>query len=484
MSVHSAWVVSLQDYCLQVMREARQQAERRQEPVLASCTIMDDSRDIVDLFDKAHPLGEDRYLWIAPQGLGLLGVGGVWSVSPGEAAAAIAQCFPCWSRVLGSAVVDVPVKGKDEMGPLLIGGAAFDQSGAPARSAWWHGFPRFRFVLPRIIYARIGETGWFTFNWLIEPQHDLRTELQRTEFLYQSLTDPDRRPRQVPTSESCHLPVPRQGVSFRQWREMVESAVLAIRNGVMSKVVLARHLPLWASAPFNPTAALRQLHTEYTNCYLFAFCHDRRCFLGATPERLVCLQNRAVQVAALAATAGRGTSLVEDERLGRLLLKDDKAKVEHRLVVDMITAALEAVCEQLHIPPRPGLVKLPNVQHLYTPISGMVRPGLSVLDLVERLHPTPAVGGLPRQIALDFVRRHESWDRGWYAGPVGWMDRNGSGEFAVAIRSGLVAGDRAVLFAGCGIVADSDPEQEYREASLKLQPLARVLERSTAGVLH
>jgi isochorismate synthase len=213
----------------------------------------------------------------------------------------------------------------------------------------------------------------------------------------------------------------------------------------------------------------------YPGCSLFAVSNQGATFLGATPERLVRLQNGTVQVDCLAGTTGRGQTEDEDGRLGAELLENPKERSEHEVVLRMLEARLAARCIDLRIPPEPALVKLRNVQHLYTPIAGSLLNGHSILSMVEELHPSPAVGGFPVDVAQRFIREREELDRGWYAGPIGWMNRSGEGEFAVAIRSALIRGSEATLFAGCGIMADSDPDSEYEESCLKLRSMLGIL---------
>jgi isochorismate synthase len=161
--------------------------------------------------------------------------------------------------------------------------------------------------------------------------------------------------------------------------------------------------------------------------------------------------------------------------LGEQLLASAKDRHEHEVVVRTVVEALGPLCDQLDVGATPSLLKLGNVQHLYTPVTGHLCSACTLLNVVERLHPTPAVGGRPREAALALIREREGFDRGWYGGPVGWIDQRGEGEFAVAIRSALLHGTQATLFAGCGIVADSDPEREYAEAALKLKPMLSAL---------
>jgi menaquinone-specific isochorismate synthase len=178
---------------------------------------------------------------------------------------------------------------------------------------------------------------------------------------------------------------------------------------------------------------------------------------------------------ALAGSAPRGVTDEEDQRFGAELLHSAKNQGEHQFVVTTIRDALSSLCSRVWVAHAPRLLKLKNIQHLETPIMGNLLPGHSILETIENLHPTPAVGGYPRTPALAALREDEQLDRGWYAGPIGWIGTGGNGEFAVALRSGLVEGNQATLFAGCGIVADSDPESEYQESCLKLQVMLRGL---------
>jgi isochorismate synthase len=255
----------------------------------------------------------------------------------------------------------------------------------------------------------------------------------------------------------------------------VSSAAGAIRRGRAEKIVLARAVRCEWREPLAPWAALRRLRQTYPGCTLFAVAEGPEAFLGATPERLVRLQRREVRVDCLAGTIGRGGTDAEDRQLAERMLTSAKDRSEHAVVVRELREKLTDLCSDLRLPPTPAVMKLRNVQHLHTPIRGRLATDDCILSLVERLHPSPAVGGFPTEAALRFIREREGLDRGWYAAPVGWLDRHGEGEFAVAIRSALLGERGATLFAGCGIMADSDPEAEYRESDLKLQSMLSAL---------
>jgi isochorismate synthase len=259
------------------------------------------------------------------------------------------------------------------------------------------------------------------------------------------------------------------------WRALVAAMARGIRHGQLGveKVVLARAERV--SASVDPATALARLAHEYPSCTIFAIGHGDGVFLGATPERLVQLRGGVAATMALAGSVGRGADPAADADLAARLLASPKDRAEHAIVVRAQRSALTEVCTSVVADAEPHVRKLSNVQHLLTPIRGQLRPDRGIFDLLERLHPTPAVGGFPRQRALELIRQHEQLDRGWYAGPIGWVNRAGEGEFVVAIRSALLRGKSATLFAGCGIVGDSDLTGEYAESKWKLRPMLAAL---------
>jgi isochorismate synthase len=260
------------------------------------------------------------------------------------------------------------------------------------------------------------------------------------------------------------------------WQEIVARAVSTIKHNAFTKIVLARNVQVdSATGAFDVLATLERLRTNYPGTYVFAIQRGERYFVGATPEQLVYGQDGQIRTIALAGSIARGATEEEDQQLGTELLHSQKNNWEHQIVVAHIREALAALCSQVWVANTPRLLRLRNIQHLETPIVGDLLPGRCVLEALDGLHPTPAVGGFPRQPALAYMRQHECLDRGWYAGPVGWIDPAGNGEFAVALRSGLIDANRATLFSGCGIVADSQPESEYAESCLKLQVMLRGL---------
>jgi isochorismate synthase len=259
------------------------------------------------------------------------------------------------------------------------------------------------------------------------------------------------------------------------WQATVARAAAAIRGGALEKVVLARELRARADEPFDVGEAVRRLRAAYPSCWVFAFWRGDRAFVGATPERLVRLAGREVAAAVLAGSIARGDSPAEDARQGERLRASAKDRAEHAVVARALREGLGELCDAVEGPAEPALLTVSNVHHLHTPLTARLRDGRTLLELVARLHPTPAVGGAPREPALAFLREHEGVDRGWYAGPVGWIGADGGGEFVVALRSALVAGTEATLYAGCGVMGDSEPASEYAETALKLRPMRAAL---------
>ncbi|MCG7526209.1 isochorismate synthase [Streptomyces sp. OfavH-34-F] len=261
------------------------------------------------------------------------------------------------------------------------------------------------------------------------------------------------------------------------WKDLVRRATDRMRAGDFEKVVLARRVDITADREFDVPAAVRRMRETYAGTTVFALGHGDTTFLGATPEYLVRVEDRDVHSLGLAGTTPRGKTPAEDRALEAELSGSTKLLHEHEVVVRMLSGALAETCVDVEAEAGPQVLKLAHVQHLSTPVRGRLPEGSAegVLGLAARLQPTPALGGHPRAEALEWLARNEGFDRGWYAGGVGWADQEGNGEFAVAIRSALVRGASASLYAGCGLVADSDPEVEYAETCAKLRPMRAAL---------
>ncbi|MBV0922909.1 isochorismate synthase [Halomicroarcula limicola] len=354
--------------------------------------------------------------------------------------------------------------------PRLFGGFAFHEGDRDGDDSPWDGFPGAAFFLPEVqVTERDGETWLTTTGTGSSAEADADRLL---ETWHDRLADGAASPRADPPGVDARERTPSQAV----WREQVGNALERVDSGRLQKVVLAQALRVSLRGALSVPAVLDRLAETYPDCYRFMFAPPGDgTFFGATPERLVSLRGRTVRTEALAGSTGRGDTPAEDEWLAAELLDSEKDVHEHQLVADAIRDQLEPFASSVRIGER-TVRRLATVQHLRTSITAELEEDEHVLSLVEALHPTPAVGGLPPDEALRTIRETEAFDRGWYAAPVGWVDAAGNGTFAVGIRSAVARDRTATLFAGAGIVADSDPDREWDEVQLKYRPMLDELE--------
>ena len=257
-----------------------------------------------------------------------------------------------------------------------------------------------------------------------------------------------------------------------RWLDEVSGAIASIEQGALSKVVLARDEVVWSKTPFSERTIAMRLAQTFPECFTFV-CDG---LVGATPELLIRQRGRDVESVVLAGSARRGNDPDDDAAEAEGLINSDKEREEHSYALESVRDALAGVSSDVIASPEPEILRLANVQHLATRITARLDdPAPSVLQLVDLLHPTAAVGGVPREAALDRIRHAEGNLRGRYAGPVGWVDADGDGEWGIALRCALVAGERARLFAGAGVVAGSLPEAELEETRLKFRAMENAL---------
>jgi menaquinone-specific isochorismate synthase len=335
-------------------------------------------------------------------------------------------------------------------GPIAIGALPFDPTAAGS------------LVVPRQIIGRRGEQAWLT---TLEPvaAGGAATETASTTAAFGE-------PPQPPDEFSLTPSLP-----HAEWKGLVAATVERIAAQEFDKVVLARRIDITANRPFVIGDVLSRLAALYPSCMVFSV--DG--FIGASPELLIAREGDRVSSNPLAGTVARSGDAHADEALVAGLMSSPKARSEHQVVVDGLSRALAPVCAELDIPGTPSVLGLRNVSHLATFITARLAPSSreSALELVARVHPTAAVGGDPTDAAVAYLQKVEGFDRGHYAGPVGWMDARGDGAWAIGIRSAEVDGASASIFAGNGVVAGSDPADELAETQLKLQALLAALVR-------
>jgi isochorismate synthase len=477
------WAITANyELLLSTLREAAMRADRQQRPVLASFTQPFEWHDTLCIFTGARQaaLGE-CFFWERPvEQNALIGVGAATTIET-RGDTRFSDAATALRALLNDAVVTYAptTPPTSSSGPVLFGGFTFDP--LTLRTQLWADFPDGLLILPEILLSHSSGHTTLTVNTLIQASDDIEQRAQeiaaRVEQLQSSVEQaPALYQEEIGGELSIHDVRP-----AAEWMTMVGNMVDRIRHGAFEKVVLARDIQVTrkdAGEAFDISATLQHLRESYPTGYVFAIQRGQRFFVGATPEQLVQSQNGQVHTMALAGSAGRGESEEEDARIGMELLQSQKNNSEHAIVVAMMREALKNHCMDVSVSPVPQLLKLKNVQHLKTSISGELLPGRCILDLLADLHPTPAVGGFPLHAALTAIRDTEQLDRGWYAAPLGWINADGHGEFAVALRSGLIDGSEARLFAGCGIVADSDPQAEFAESCLKFQVMLRALNGS------
>ncbi|GLW06528.1 isochorismate synthase [Microtetraspora sp. NBRC 13810] len=375
------------------------------------------------------------YAWIRHgEGMAAWGEAARAAVPPGADRFAWARDW--LGHVLGEADIDDEVR-TPGTGPVAFGSFTFDPDS-----------PGSVLVVPKILFGRRGGRAWLT-------------TIGDTSL---DVVSPLRDPGTILYGDG--------GLTAPEWTHAVARAVERIRAGELEKVVLARDLEVFAEHPIDVRLLLTRLARRYPECYTFS-CAG---LVGATPELLVRHTGEAIESLVLAGTIARGASPADDTARGAALLASDKDRHEHACAVESVRDALAPLCKELTVPHRPELLVLPNVQHLASPVSGRLSEGASVLDVVAAMHPTAAVGGTPTATALTLIRELEGMDRAGYAGPVGWIDARGDGEWGIALRCGRVGGDRARLFAGAGIMADSVPSAELAEAQAKFRVMQYALE--------
>lgn len=336
-------------------------------------------------------------------------------------------------------------------------------------------FPPATIFLPKIQIIRRQKCCYLLMNRFLEIDQnlpDISEEICQQFQQILNLQDRGISPRHSFSPKLSIEPVSSQ----RNFKTSVFSALKLIEENQFNKVVLAQAFDLFSPQKFDGIHSLNNLRNFYPDCYIFSTSNSRgQQFIGASPERLISIHKNQFVTDALAGSAPRGKTVREDRILASRLLQSEKDLREHQVVIDFIKKRLSYLGLRPHFPSVPCLLKLSNIQHLWTPIQAEINSNIHLLDILAELHPTPAVAGAPRDIAQAKIRDYEMFDRSLYAAPLGWIDHQGNGEFAVAIRSALIDGNRARLYAGAGIVAGSKPDKELAEIQLKLQAILNAL---------
>ncbi|HYM57400.1 MAG TPA: isochorismate synthase [Solirubrobacteraceae bacterium] len=457
----------LRGRCEHAVRRARAGAGE----VLAGLTVrLDRDVDPSAVAFASRRAGEPWFCFEQPDrgGAALAALGAVCRIeAAGEQR--FARTAAAWRRLAGGAVADAP-DGPSGAGLVAVGGFAFAPEGGAAPH--WDGFGAGEMVVPEVAIVRRGEDVRLTLAALACPD-DLPDELAR------------RLEARVGEMRRSPLPLldPAPAGRFRiasvappeHYEAAVARAVERIRAGDFEKIVLAREVAVHAPEPPAAAAVFGVLRAAFESCFVFCAGHGDAAFVAASPELLVRREGLRASTVALAGSTRRSADPAVDDHLGEQLLRSSKDREEQAIVARRIARALRPHAVWVAAPDEPAIVKVANIQHLATPIRAQLTQPRSAIELAGLLHPTPAVGGEPHAVATSLISALEGLDRGWYAGPVGWTDANEDGEFCVALRCALLRGREARLYAGVGVVRDSDPAAELAETEVKLGALLPIL---------
>jgi salicylate biosynthesis isochorismate synthase len=377
-------------------------------------------------------------------------------------------------RALASNAASGPTEDPNAGGPIAIGGFSFAPDGGS--SPQWGGFDEASLIVPEIALTRDGREGApsvrLTLSVLAEPD-DLPADLLGR------LTDrlAELRERALPLLDPApagqfHIA---SAMPPEHFEAAVSRAVELIRAGELQKIVLAREVQVHAPGDYEPAAVFGVLREAFPSCFTFCVGRGEATLIGASPELLVRREGQRLSTIALAGSTRRSADPAVDDYLGERLMRDESYREEHAIVARRIERTLRSHALWVACAPEPTLVRIANIQHLATPIRAQLADPIEAIELVGMMHPTPAVGGEPSEPALGLIPALEGLDRGWYAGPVGWTDATGDGEFCVALRCALLRANVARCYAGNGIVRDSDPASELAETEIKLQALLPLL---------
>ncbi|TSA27589.1 MAG: isochorismate synthase [Ignavibacteriales bacterium] len=356
--------------------------------------------------------------------------------------------------------------------PLFIGGIKFPSS---KNDLMWKNFDAEKWFIPKILLLKINDEFSITFNFLADIfrlediDEMIATLIADLKHTTETLNDADTVPFVEKLSDS----------EFYNWSNQINFVLEKISAGKLNKVVLARYKDLQFIEPQNILLLLQILEENFENCYTFTYRNGDSVFLGASPEKLFKISDGYIETDALAGSIPRGTTKDEDDNYTQELLQSKKNLAEHKSVIDFYLEQLTPVTEKILFDSQPSIKKYQNIQHLYSQIRAKLKQDTNIFSLLELLHPTPAVCGTPKTEALKTINELEDFDRGMYAGVLGWFNLENEGEFIVGIRSALLHRKFLRAFAGCGIVAGSESLSEYNETELKLRPILSLFTNET-----
>lgn len=335
----------------------------------------------------------------------------------------------------------------------------------------WNDFQDSKWFIPRLLFFKKDDSCYLSLFFTYGEINNCNEILNDVDKLLEDIAKKEFNISTV--SELLDL----KASSTKEWQLNVESILQHINTGQVNKVVIARMIEYSLNRLPDFKHFANRLKQEYPSSYIFIHKQKSSIFFGASPEKLFKINRNQIETEALAGTVKRGETFQEDELLSKIFSDDRKELAEHQSVVNYIVNKLSDFAMDISYDTLPKIKKLKYIQHLWTPIKARLNPNSSVFSIIDKLHPTPAVCGEPKEEAIQIIKELENFDRGLFTGIIGWYNKNGLGVFTVAIRSGLIKENKLLLFAGCGIVEGSTPEQEYRETELKLKSILSLFEK-------
>lgn len=360
--------------------------------------------------------------------------------------------------------------GKNMSMPKAFLGYAFDP--LSAMSGHWRNLPNAQLSIPEITIETTTQRSCITINFDHRNIQNNDLFLARLKTSLQHILNPSTNSDQI---SPAHILTTEEIPDRARWQQLSDRAIQLIRHQQIDKLVFSRKLSLVTDSHINSQQLLDKLCEHYPGCTIIAYARNDLEMIAATPERLLSLNQEHIHCDAIGGTLDINDQPSYAELMSRQSVSASKLLHEHAIIVDHIRRKLEPLCPKLELPIAPSLMKLQNLYHLQTRISGQITDSVSLFDLIEQLHPTPAISGQPQQPAMEWIQQNEAYDRGWYTGGFGWLDANKQGEISVLLRCALIKNKQLELFAGAGLVADSNTDSEWQETELKMKTILELI---------
>ena len=368
----------------------------------------------------------------------------------------------------------IDISDNNDVTVKFLGGYEFDFNNQ--KTTIWNKFPKGYFILPECMITITKTDAWMTVIKKIKGNDSTESIIENINNLYNNINEQD-----VPQlkSEQSVINQCQDNIDKNTHLYIINEIINEIKTKNIKKVVYSRLKKIELNKPLNISSAIESLRLKYPHCInFFIKIPHRGTFFGSTPEQLVSSSNNNITTEAIAGTINRGNDALNDLKLENELKNNQKYIEEHKIVIDEIKRLLNPKLNNISISNEPSILKLHNLQHLITKITGTLKNNIHILELVRILHPTPAVAGLPTTDALKLICEYEQHDRGWYSAPIGWVDKFGNGDFCVSLRSGYVIDNIMHIFSGAGIVEKSIPEDEWEETEMKFKTILSIFDKS------